>query len=102
MYHIYNEVLKVSLSITHDQIENKLRSIIKEVLPHSDVDIEKLTKEQNFDALAFDSLGLAELFITIENEFDVYISEEEAQKIHTLKALTDVIFQKKHSSMEKK
>lgn len=61
--------------------KSRLRKLIAEQLG---VDEEKILETTSFiKDLNADSLDLAELFMSFEEEFDVEISEEDAQKIET-------------------
>ena len=59
-------------------IEDKVRKIIAEKLS---VDLEEVVPEASFvDDLGADSLDLVELIMSMEEEFDVEISDEDAEK----------------------
>ena len=63
-------------------IEDKVKKIIAEKLS---VDMEEVVPEASFvDDLGADSLDLVELIMSMEEEFDVEISDEEAQSITTV------------------
>lgn len=60
----------------------KIRDIIVEQLG---VDPEEVTMESSFiDDLGADSLDIVELIMALEEEFDVEISDEDAEKIKTV------------------
>lgn len=60
----------------------KLQSIIAEVL---NVDAEEITMETTFvDDLGADSLDVFQIIMGIEEEFDIEIPSEEAEKIVTV------------------
>ena len=64
------------------QIEQKVRDIIVEQLG---VDPEQVTHEASFvDDLGADSLDTVELVMALEEEFDLEIPDEEAEKITTV------------------
>ena len=64
-------------------IEDKVKKIIAEKLS---VDIEEVIPEASFvDDLGADSLDLVELIMSMEEEFDVEISDEDAEKITTVR-----------------
>lgn len=64
-------------------IEEKVKKIIAEKLS---VDIEEVVPEASFvDDLGADSLDLVELIMSMEEEFDVEISDDDAEKIVTVK-----------------
>ncbi len=70
-------------------IEDKVRKIIAEKLS---VDLEEVVPEASFvDDLGADSLDLVELIMSMEEEFDVEISDEDAEKITTVKDAFDYV-----------
>ena len=63
-------------------VEEKVRKIIAEKLS---VDLEEVVPEASFvDDLGADSLDLVELIMSMEEEFDTEISDEDAEKIITV------------------
>lgn len=67
----------------------RLQKIIKKQL---DVEVQKITLESSIvNDLGADSLDLIELIIAVEEEFDVQISDEEAEKIKTVKDIIDYL-----------
>ncbi len=70
-------------------IEDKVKKIIAEKLS---VDLEEVIPEASFvDDLGADSLDLVELIMTMEEEFDIDISDEEAEKLESVKDAIDFI-----------
>ena len=70
-------------------IEDKVKKIIAEKLS---VDLEEVVLEASFvDDLGADSLDLVELIMSMEEEFDIDISDEEAEKLVTVKDAVDFI-----------
>jgi len=70
-------------------IEDKVKKIIAEKLS---VDLEEVVPEASFvDDLGADSLDLVELIMSMEEEFDVEISDEDAEKITTVKDAFDYV-----------
>jgi acyl carrier protein len=64
-------------------IEDKVKKIIAEKLS---VDLEEIVPEASFvDDLGADSLDLVELIMSMEEEFDIEIPDEEAEKMITVK-----------------
>ena len=71
------------------EIEEKIRKIISEQL---NVPEEDVVPEASFvDDLGADSLDQVELIMAMEEEFDVSISDEDAEKIATVKDAIDYI-----------
>jgi acyl carrier protein len=63
-------------------VEDKVRKIIAEKLG---VDMEEVVPEASFvDDLGADSLDLVELIMSMEEEFDTDIPDEDAEKIQTV------------------
>ena len=70
-------------------IENKLIDIISEQMG---VDKSEITRETSFiNDLNADSLDTVELVMEFEDEFDMSIPDEEAEKIQTVGAALDYI-----------
>jgi len=64
-------------------VEDKVKKIIAEKLS---VDLEEVLPEASFvDDLGADSLDLVELIMSMEEEFDIDISDEDAETITTVK-----------------
>ena len=64
-------------------IEDKVKKIIAEKLS---VDMDEVVPEASFvDDLGADSLDLVELIMSMEEEFDVEISDEDAEKMTSVK-----------------
>jgi acyl carrier protein len=79
---IYKEVILMS-------IEDKVKKIIAEKLS---VDMAEVVPDASFvDDLGADSLDLVELIMSMEEEFDVEISDEDAEKITTVKDAFDYV-----------
>jgi acyl carrier protein len=63
-------------------VEDKIKKIISEKLS---VDIEEVVLAASFvDDLGADSLDLVELIMSMEEEFDIDISDEDAEKLVTV------------------
>ncbi len=74
-------------------VEDKVKKIIAEKLS---VDIAEVVPEASFvDDLGADSLDLVELIMSMEEEFDIDISDDDAEKILTVKDALDYVA--KHS-----
>ncbi|HHP7235992.1 MAG TPA: acyl carrier protein [Desulfobacterales bacterium] len=70
-------------------VEDKVKKIIAEKLG---VDLEEVVPEASFvDDLGADSLDLVELIMSMEEEFDTDISDEDAEKIQTVKDAIDFV-----------
>ena len=72
-------------------IEDKVKKIIAEKLS---VDLEEVVPEASFvDDLGADSLDLVELIMSMEEEFDIDISDEDAEKLITVQDAINYIDQ---------
>jgi len=71
-------------------IETKVKKIIAEKL--SRVDIEDLLPEASLvDDLGADSLALVELMMTMEEQFEIDMDEDESDKLRTVQDVIDYI-----------
>ena len=69
--------------------EDKIKKMIADKLG---VDLSEVVPEASFvDDLGADSLDLVELVMSMEEEFDIDISDEDAEKIVTVKDAIDYI-----------
>ncbi len=74
------------------KIEDKVKKIIAEKL---DVDISDVVPEASLiDDLGADSLAIVELIMSIEEEFDIEIPDEDAEKLATVKEAIAYIIEK--------
>jgi acyl carrier protein len=72
-----------------ESIEERLKRIIAEQLG---VDESQVTRDASFEEdLNADSLDLVELIMSLEEEFGIEISEEDAEKIKTVGDATDYV-----------
>jgi acyl carrier protein len=62
-------------------VEEKVKSIIAEQL---ELDIDSITLETTFEEIDADSLDIVELVMTLEEEFELEISDEEIEQIKTV------------------
>jgi acyl carrier protein len=70
-------------------VEDKVKQIIAEKLS---VDLEEVVADASFvDDLGADSLDLVELIMSMEEEFDIDISDEDAEKLVSVKDAIDYI-----------
>ena len=70
-------------------IEDKIKKIVAEKLS---VDLDEVVPEASFvDDLGADSLDLVELIMSMEEEFDIEISDEQAEKLLKVKDVLDYV-----------
>lgn len=75
--------------MTRDEYAVKIKQIVAEQLNY---DIEKLSDDTLFvEDLNADSLELVELVMTLENEFDAEISEDDIENIKSIGDLADAL-----------
>lgn len=75
------------------EYEVKVKQIVAERLGVSE---EKITPQSSFvDDLGADSLDQVELIMALEDEFDMEIPDEDAEKLKTIKDALDYIDSKK-------
>ena len=76
---------------------DKIKNIVVEQLM---VDADQVTEDASFvDDLGADSLDTVELIMAFEEEFDIEIPDEDAQKIKTVKDIMDYIEMIFHSGI---
>jgi acyl carrier protein len=74
-------------------VEEKVKKIVAEKLS---VELDEVVPQASFvDDLGADSLDLVELIMAMEEAFDIEISDEDAEKLQTVKDAIDYI--KEHS-----
>ncbi len=70
-------------------IENRIKKIISDQL---NVKLEDVKNEKHFvNDLGADSLDVIELIMALEEEFDIEISDDKAEKINTVQSAIDCI-----------
>ncbi|MFC1812554.1 acyl carrier protein [Thermodesulfobacteriota bacterium] len=70
-------------------IEDKIKKIVAEKLS---VDLDEVVPDASFvDDLGADSLDLVELIMSMEEEFDIEISDEQAEKLITVKDVLNYV-----------
>lgn len=76
------------------KLRAKFLDQIKALLIHFVADVKLVdgtTEETKFEDLGFDSLDHVELVMDLEDEFDIQISDEEAEKWKTIKDIVDLL-----------
>lgn len=75
-----------------EEVKERVREIIAEQLGR---DMEEVTDDASFvDDLGADSLDTVELVMAFEDEFDIEISDEDAERIQTVGASIEYIMDK--------
>jgi len=67
--------------VNYLDIKEKIKSVIADQL---EIEIDKLTMETTFEEIDADSLDIVELVMTLEEEFDLEISDEEIENIKSV------------------
>lgn len=76
-------------------IPERVKRIVSE---QGDVDAKDITPESRFvEDLGFDSLGLVELILAIEDEYSIEIPDEEAENLKTFNDLVNYVTNAKAS-----
>lgn len=75
--------------MTPEELSTKIKGVVVDKLG---VKPEQVTDEANFiDDLGADSLDLVELVMALEDEFDVEIPDEDAEKLKTVASVREYI-----------
>jgi acyl carrier protein len=75
--------------MTGEEVESKVREIISEQLG---VPADEVTREASFiEDLGADSLDIVELVMALEEEYGIEISDEDAEKVRTVKDVVSYI-----------
>ena len=75
--------------MTPEDLNSKIKAVVVDKLG---VKEEQVTDDSNFaDDLGADSLDLVELVMALEDEFDIEIPDEDADKLNTMKLVREYI-----------
>ena len=77
------------MSVPVEEVSQKVKKVIAEQLGKTE---EEIKEQASFlGDLGADSLDIVEMIMTLEEEFDTEISDEEAEKIQTVQQAIDYI-----------
>jgi acyl carrier protein len=77
------------VSVTQEEIFGKVKDLVSKQLS---IDEKEITSDASFiEDLGADSLDTVELIMSLEEEFDIEIPDEEAEKIKTVQNVVDYI-----------
>lgn len=80
--------------MTHEEIESRLKALICKTLA---VKPDAISRDSRFDTdLGADPLDCVEIVMRCEEEWDIHISEDEAEAAYTFGMLADLIDSKKN------
>ena len=78
-----------TMSVPVEEVSQKVKKVIAEQLGKTE---EEIKEQASFlGDLGADSLDIVEMIMTLEEEFDTEISDEEAEKIQTVQQAIDYI-----------
>lgn len=69
-------------------MEEKIKKIISDYLI---IDSSEISSDQTFANLGLDSLDVVEIFIEVEDEFDIEIGDNDADKIRSVSSLIEYL-----------
>jgi acyl carrier protein len=76
--------------------EDLRKKVIETIAEQLGIDIEDVTEEKSFiEDLNADSLDLTELIMTLEENFDLEIKDDDAEKLKTVKHVIDYVLSQK-------
>lgn len=75
--------------MTHEQIDAKLRAMLTEV--KDGLDYSATSVDTTFGDAGLDSLDSSSLLLLVQEEFDVEISDEDADRLDTIAKLRDYL-----------
>ena len=84
-----NDVPRERMEDKKDQIYEDLLNILTEELGVSPTDVNPTLDIR--DDFAFDSLQLYSFIITVEEAYDIRITDEQIDKVHTMNDLVDMV-----------
>ena len=74
--------------MTAEEIIKRTKDLVQQELG---VESEKILPDATFRDLGADSLDIVEVVMAVESEFDIDISDEDAEKVRTFGSLTEYL-----------
>ncbi|HHF7037747.1 TPA: acyl carrier protein [Streptococcus mutans] len=82
--------------MTNEEIFDRISNLIKEQLHNEKIEVTVKTNIQ--EDLGIDSIALMEFIITLEDEFNLNIPDEDVEGIQTMRELVDYLSRRLKSS----
>ena len=82
------------MAITKEDVKQKVVSVIKK---HLSVDEKAIISAKSFEDLGADSLDMVEIIMSLEEKFNVEISDDDAEKFTSIDNAVDLITGKVNS-----
>ncbi|AYO48875.1 acyl carrier protein [Streptococcus mutans] len=82
--------------MTNEEIFDRISNLIKEQLHNEKIEVTVKTNIQ--EDLGIDSIALMEFIITLEDEFNLNIPDEDVEDIQTMEELVDYLSRRLKSS----
>lgn len=78
-----------------DAIRKEIVTVIAEQLNKP---VTSISNDDSLEKLGADSLDRVEIIMKLEEQFGIEISDEEAEKVHTIGQVVDYVYKLKHGS----
>ena len=72
-------------------MDNVFEKIVETIVDAKGIDAASVKPESSFKDLNVDSLDIAEMVMTLEDEFGITISDEDAAQLHTVRRIVEYL-----------